>query len=69
MRFANARPNAGLRRKSVALETGKMRSHSIISQTQLFREFVHGPFSRSQEVEDFSSCAFEQSVPPAYVFH
>jgi hypothetical protein len=69
VRFAKARPNAGLRGESIALKTGKMRSHTVISQTQLFGKFVHGPFSRSQEVKDFSPRAFEQPLPPAYMFH
>src|SRR5581483_9280869 len=51
------------------LVTGKMRSHSVISQVQLRRKFVHCSFSRSQKVENFSPGAFEQPLPPAYMFH
>jgi hypothetical protein len=43
--FANSRPHAGLDHESVALEAGKVRSHRIISQVQLVREFVHGALS------------------------
>jgi hypothetical protein len=46
-----------------------MRSDSVISQTQLFREFVDRPLSRPKEVEDFSPRAFEQPLPPAYMLH
>ena len=69
VRFANARLHACLRHESVALEAGKVRSDRVISQAQLFREFVHRPFLCPQEVEDFSSRAFEQPLPPAYMFH
>jgi len=69
VRFANARLQSRLDHESVALEVGKVRSHSIISEAQLFRKFVDRPLSRRKEVEDFSPRAFEQPLPPAYMFH
>ena len=69
VRFANARFQSRLDHESVALEAGKVRSHSIISEAQLSREFVDCPLSRPKEVEDFPSRAFEQPRPPAYMFH
>ena len=69
VRFANARLQSRLDHESVALEAGKVRSHSIISEAQLFREFVDRPLSRPKEAEDFPPRAFEQPLPPAYMFH
>jgi hypothetical protein len=69
VRFANAWLHARLGHQSVALEAGKVCSHGVISQAQFCREFVHCPFSCSQEVEDFSPRAFEQPLSPAYMFH
>ena len=69
VRFANTRLQSRLDHESVALEAGKVRSHSIISEAQLFREFVDCPLSRPKEVEDFPPRAFEQPRPPAYMFH
>ncbi len=67
--FANARPEAGLRHEPVSLKTGKVCSHSVISQVQFVRELVHRAFSSAQKVEDFAPGAFEQPLPPAYMFH
>ena len=53
----------------VALQAGKVRSHGVISQAQRFCEIVHCPFSCAQKLEDFPSRAFEQPLPPAYMFH
>src|SRR6266487_2844078 len=69
VRFANPRLESRLRHKSVAFQVGKVRSHGVISQMQFCRKFVHRPFSCSQEIEDFSPRAFEQALPPAYMFH
>jgi hypothetical protein len=69
VRFANAGLHAGLGHKSVALEAGKVRSHGVVSQMQLLRELIHGPFLRTQEVEDFAPRGFEQPLSPAYMFH
>ena len=69
VRFANARLQSRLDHESVALEVGKVRSDSIISKAQLFREFVDRPLSCPKEVDDFPPRAFEQPLPPAYMFH
>jgi len=69
MRFSNARLESGLRHQPVAFKAGKVRSHGVISKVQFFCEFVHCAFSCAQEVEDFPSRAFEQPLPPAYIFH
>jgi hypothetical protein len=69
VRFANARLQSRLDHESVALEAGKVRSHSIIGEAQIFREFVDRPLARPKEVEDFTPRAFEQPRPPAYIFH
>ena len=55
--------------ESVALQAGKVRSHGVISQAQLCCEIVHCAFSCPQKLKDFSSRAFEQPLPPAYMFH
>ena len=53
----------------VPLQAGKVRSHSVVGQAQLFCEFVYRPVSRTQKVQDSSSRTFEQPLPPAYMFH
>jgi hypothetical protein len=58
-----------LRHESVALKAGKVRSHGVISQTQFFCKLVHSAFPFAQQVEDFTPRAFEQPLPPAYMFH
>ena len=55
--------------ESVALQAGKVRSHGVISQAQGLSEIVHCAFSRPQKLKDFPSRAFEQALPPAYMFH
>jgi hypothetical protein len=40
-------------------QAGKVRSHSVVGQAQLFCQFVYRPVSCSQEIQDFSSRAFE----------
>jgi len=55
--------------ESVTLQAGKVRSHGVISQAQLFSEIVHCAFSCTEKLEDLSSRAFEQPFPPAYMFH
>ena len=69
MRFSNARLQPGLRHQPVSFKAGKVRSHGVISKVQFFCELVHGAFSCVQKVEDFPSRAFEQPLPPAYIFH
>jgi hypothetical protein len=53
----------------VALQAGKMRSHGVVGQAQLLSEIVHGASSCPQELKDFPARAFEQPLPPAYMFH
>jgi|SRR6516165_4115618 len=53
----------------VTLQAGKVCSHSVVGQAQLFCEFVYRPISCSQKLKDFPSRAFEQPLPPAYMFH
>jgi hypothetical protein len=53
----------------VALQAGKVRSHSVVGQAQLFCEFVYRPISCAQEVQDSPSRTFEQPLPPTYMFH
>src|SRR5882724_13299383 len=67
--FSKARLHAGMDYKSVALQAGEVRPHRVVGKTQLFCEFVHRPLSCPQEVEDFPPRAFEQPLPPAYMFH
>jgi hypothetical protein len=55
--------------KPVALKTGKVRAHRIISQVQRIGEFVDCAFPTSKELEDFPAGTFEQAVTPAYIFH
>jgi hypothetical protein len=55
--------------KPVALQAGKVRSHSVVGQAQLFCEFVYRPVSRTQKVQDSSSRTFEQPFAPAYMCH
>ncbi len=55
--------------ESVALQAGKVRSHGVISQAQFSGEIIHCAFSCPQKVQDSSSRAFEQPLPPAYMFH
>src|SRR5262245_45425792 len=69
VRFANAAFEPGLCHESVALKAGKVRPHSVISQIQFFSELVYSAFSCAQKLEDFPSGAFEQPLPPAYMFH
>ena len=53
----------------VALQAGKMRSHGVVGQAQLFCEFVYRPISCTQKIQDSSSRTFEQPLPPTYMFH
>src|SRR4030095_6300140 len=69
VRFADARPHACLRNESVTLQAGKVRSHGVIGQAQGVSEIIHGAFACSQKLKDFPSCAFEQPLAPAYMFH
>jgi hypothetical protein len=69
MRFSDAGLEPGFRHQPVAFKAGKVRSHGIISKVQFFCELVHGALSCAQKVEDFPSRAFEQPLPPAYIFH
>jgi hypothetical protein len=55
--------------ESVALEAGKVRSHGVIGQAQLCGEIVHCTILCPQKLKDFPSRAFEQPLPPAYMFH
>jgi hypothetical protein len=43
----------------VALQAGKVRSHSVVGQAQLFCEFVYRPVSGAQQAQDFPSRTFE----------
>src|SRR5437764_10326847 len=69
MGFSKAGLHARMDYESVALQAGKVRSHSVVGQAQFFCEFVYRPISCPQEIQDFPSRTFEQPLPPAYMFH
>src|SRR5205814_7920930 len=67
--FSKARLHARMDYESVTLQTGKVRPHGVISQAQGPGKIVHCAFSCAQKLKDFPSRAFEQPLPPAYMFH
>jgi hypothetical protein len=69
MGFSKAGLHARMNYEPVAFQAGKMRSHSVVGQAQLFCEFVYRPVSYTQKVQDPASRTFEQPLPPAYMFH
>ena len=53
----------------VPLQAGKVRSHGVVGQAQPFGEIVYCTISCPQKLKDFPARAFEQPLPPAYMFH
>ena len=69
MGFAEPGLHARMHYQPVALETGKVRAHSIVGQTQFFGEFIDRSIACTQKLQDASARTFEQSAPPTYMLH
>ena len=53
----------------VALQAGKVRSHSVVGQAQLFCEFVYRPISCPQKVQDSPSPALNNYASASLYVH
>src|SRR5262249_25694561 len=69
VRFPDTGLHPCLRDESVTLEARQVRSHGVVGQAQSPSKIVHCAVACPQKLEDFPSRAFEQPLPPAYMFH